>query len=104
MMHNTHNVSYQTFAGVRSNVDNVFMVVCVIVTCDISMLIYWNYSHSLASMHPPPPGDMCLMTRIFNTSRVTGTNMIFFTSFFITALLFSPCLRLYWQYVDTWYE
>ena len=47
---------------------------------------------------------MCLMTRIFNTSRVTGTNMIFFTSFFITALLFSPCLRLYWQYVDTWYE
>ena len=32
-------VSYQTFAGVRSNVDNVFMVVRVIVTCDISMLI-----------------------------------------------------------------
>ena len=95
-------VSYQTFARVRSNVDNVFMVVRVIVTCDISMLIYSLFTFT--GIYPPPPGDMCLMTRIFNTSRVTGTNMIFFTSFFITALLFSPCLRLYWQYVDTWYE
>ena len=87
MMHNTHNVSYQTFAGVRSNVDNVFMVVRVIVTCDISI----NLLRLFTGIYPPPPGDMCLMTRIFNTSRVTGTNMIFFTSFFITALLFSPC-------------